>query len=205
MPLYDEILVRVVAELDVETFSHCRRVQSLAVALGKEMGLTTLELKHLGLGAFLHDIGKRFIPQRILSKQNPLTSAEWEIIKLHPHLGYECAELIGLSNVVQRIIREHHLWANGLGGYPLDENRTEPCLLAQITTVADVVDAMTNSRPYRPALSVSACLEYLEEHAGSKFNKDVVDIFKTQFAAKVCFSEVSLEISPTQPGRANGR
>lgn len=179
LSVHDDVLMAIIAELDDETFGHCRRVQSLALSLGREMGLTSKELNQLGLGALLHDIGKKFVPERILKKETPLTEEEWAIIKMHPKFGCDYAEALGLSVVEKRIIMGHHLWANGQGGYP-ENGYTRPCLLTQITTVADVVDAMTSHRPYRQALSVSACLEYLEEHAGTRFNKEVVNVFTQQ-------------------------
>jgi len=187
--LYDQELMHIIAELDDETFVHCKRVQTLALALGEKMGLTSMELKHLGLGAFLHDIGKKFIPQSILLKEGPLTSDEWELMRMHPQLGSNCAKQLGFGEEITRIILEHHLWANGRGGYPLDDHTLrQPSLLAQITTVADVVDAMTSHRPYRPALSLSVCLDYLEEHSGTQFNKDIVKVFQSSVPRELASS-----------------
>lgn len=185
MPLYDGVLMHLIAELDEETFIHCQRVRSLALSLGEQAGLSPAELQCLRLGAFLHDIGKKFLPKGILEKREPLTSKEWEIIKLHPVLGYDCARLIGCGEEVSRIILEHHLWADGQGGYPQDLVGSQPCFLAQITTVADVFDAMTSRRPYRAALSASTCLAYLEAYAGTKFNPDVVHLLKGQVRSKL--------------------
>lgn len=168
----------IVAELDDETFGHCKRVQSLALTLGRRMGLTSAELNQLSLGALLHDVGKKFISPEILNKSTPLTPEEWEVIKTHPQLGFDCVASIGLDDTVKGIILGHHRWANGEGGYPQEDSFTKPCLFTQITTVADVVDAMTSHRPYREALNISSCLAYLEENAGTIFNRDIVTIFK---------------------------
>ena len=180
MLINDDALVAIIAELDDETFEHSRRVQSLALTLGKRMGLLSTELTQLGQGAFLHDIGKKFVPDRILRKKTALTHEEWQIIKMHPKFGYECAEAIGLSDTVKGIILGHHQWADGQGGYPQGAGLSKPCLLTQITTVADVVDAMTSNRPYRQALSMPSCIEYLEENAGTMFNREVVHILRAE-------------------------
>ncbi|MDI9459871.1 MAG: HDIG domain-containing protein, partial [Bacillota bacterium] len=82
----DEVLMGVVAELDEGVFAHCKRVQALALLLGETIGLTSLELNQLGLGAFLHDIGKRYIPADVLNKEAPLTPEEWELVQTHPKL-----------------------------------------------------------------------------------------------------------------------
>jgi putative nucleotidyltransferase with HDIG domain len=176
VPVHDEILMHVVARLDDETFIHCRRVKSLALSLGKTAGLPPTELKLLGQGAFFHDIGKSFLPRDVLQKQAPLSPRDRAIIKMHPKLGWDFAELIGLEEGVKRIILEHHLWADGRDGYPDELTGCKPCFLAQITAVADAVDSMTSD--YRTAKSLDACLEYLEENAGTKFSRTAVEIFK---------------------------
>jgi putative nucleotidyltransferase with HDIG domain len=175
----DEVLMGVVAELDEGVFAHCKRVQALALLLGETIGLTSLELNQLGLGAFLHDIGKRYIPADVLNKEAPLTPEEWELVQTHPKLGFELAETLGLGDSVKRIILEHHLWADGRGGYPRETGYTTPSFLSQITTVADVVDAMTSHRPYRQALDLATCLDYLTENAETKFNASVVAVFQS--------------------------
>lgn len=188
LSLNDDLVMQLVAELDAETFVHCQRVQAPALVLGEKMGLPSSELKHLGLGAFLHDVGKKYLPAGILKKQAPLTREEWEAIKTHPLLGYECAKSLGMEEAVSRIVLEHHLWADGQGGYPQELQGRKPTLLTQIVTVADVVDAMTSHRSYRRALSMSACLAYLEEYAGTQFNQDIVDIFMSTVRLDVAVS-----------------
>lgn len=174
----DDVLLSVMAGLDEETVAHSRRVEALVLAIGQSMGLTAAELDALRIGASVHDVGKQLIPETILKKKEPLTPMEWAIIETHPQLGYELVQPLGLSDAVTEIVLGHHLWANGQGGYPLNGKLKTPSLLAQITTVADVVDAMTSHRAYRPALNPAACLEYLEANAGTRFNEDVVEVFK---------------------------
>lgn len=175
----ESVIVAALVKLDDKTFAHCRRVQVLAFALGQKMGLTSKELARLRLGSLLHDIGKKDISTDILNKKAPLTHEEWELIQMHPVFGWNSFVFTELDDVVKRIILDHHLWANGEGGYPNCFENFKPCPLTQITSVADVVDAMTNDRPYRLALSVTACFEYLEENAGTKFNREVVEVVKT--------------------------
>jgi len=176
----DDALLGIMAALDEDTLAHCSRVQTLALTLGELMGLTPAELLDLNRGAYLHDVGKQYLPERILRKKAPLTPQEWELIELHPRWGYGLAEAWGLSPGVNRIILEHHLWANRQGGYPQELMGSKPGLLTQIVTVADVVDAMSSHRPYRQALDLAVGLEYLEEHAGTKFNSDIVASFKAE-------------------------
>lgn len=174
----ESTLLAALANLDLGSFSHSKRVQTIALRIGKELGLTYQELAHLELGSLLHDVGKQYIPLAILEKKSPLTPSEWELIRMHPTMGWRAMETTDLDETVKCIILGHHLWANGQGGYPRTEN-LKPCMLTQITTVADVVDAMTSARPYREALQIGQCIEYLDAHAGVQFNPEVVRAFKS--------------------------
>ncbi len=176
-------LATVLFSLDSCTFFHCNRVEALAVSIGKRLSLTSEELTLLKWGALLHDIGKQDIPSEILNKPIPLTATEWEQIQAHPVHGYRYAESIGVDKRVSQIILHHHLWANGEGGYPLTE-KCRPCLLTQITTIADVVDAMTSERPYRPALSTADCFDHLEAYANTRYNQDIINVVKQIFSRK---------------------
>ncbi len=200
----DEVLMGFVAELDEEVFAHSKRVQSLALLLGERMGLTSVELNQLGLGAFLHDIGKTSVPAKVLNKEAPLTPEEWELVKAHPKVGFDLAESLGLSDSVKRIILEHHLWADGTGGYPQETGCTTPSLLSQITTVADVVDAMTSHRPYRQALPLSTCLNHLVENAGTKFNADIVAVFRALVSQGLLGFERPPSLQTGNPAITNG-
>lgn len=174
----DDTLALALLNLTDETFAHCRRVHELATTLGIQMGLTVRELEQLRLGAFLHDIGKQFVPLEVLHKQTPLTPVEWEQIEMHPVRGWQLASSLDLDDAVSRIILEHHVWSNGQGGYPQSSLGIFPCILTQITAVSDVVDAMTSDRLYRSPLSLATCIAHLEEFQGTRFNGDVVRVFK---------------------------
>lgn len=163
------------AGLDQDTYCHSQRVQRLAVRIGIIMGLNSEELTRLSLGSLLHDVGKQHIPPEILQKEGKLDQEEWKVVKHHPIHGWEYANASRLDQAVKEIILHHHLWYDGQGGYPGKLNGVSPSLLAQITTVADVVDAMTQDRPYRKALSIETSLDYLQEKSGSQFGPDVVE------------------------------
>lgn len=114
----DKMVLAALVGLDEVTFPHSKRVQELAITLGREMKLSATELNQLGLGALLHDIGKQFVPPEILKKETPLTKDEWKEIEMHPVYGWECVSSLDLDDAVKEIILGHHLWANGKGGYP---------------------------------------------------------------------------------------
>lgn len=174
---FQDLAADALLRLDFSTFFHCVRVEKLAGKIGKRLKLSSGELSQLKWGALLHDIGKQNIPPEILNKTTPLTAADWALIQEHPVHGYQFARMIGMDETVCRIILHHHIWADGTGGYPSGENM-RPCLLTQITTVADVVDAMTSDRPYRPPLSTADCIEHLEAHLNTRYNPDAVEVVK---------------------------
>lgn len=161
--------------LDLDTLGHSHRVQILTTNIGMLMGLTSIELRNLSLGALLHDVGKQEVPQKILQKPGKLNEEEWEVIRNHPFYGWEFAKAAKLDPKIREIILNHHLWYNGQGGYPGEFNGMRPSLLAQITTVSDVLDAMTNDRPYRESLSLETSVDYLQEQSGRQFCPDVVE------------------------------
>lgn len=182
--LDDQLLVDTLFNLSPDVFLHCQRTRELALSLGETLGLTAKELHLTGLGALLHDIGKSLLPEAILNKPTKLTPKEWELIQQHPLYGYQLLEETNLSEAVKKIVLNHHTWANGHGGYPSDLACSQPCFLTQVVTVADVAEAMTSNRAYRPALTIDACLEHLSENVGTMFSKDVVSVLRTIVSRK---------------------
>ena len=181
----DDVFVGILAELDSETFLHCQRTQQISLLLGQEIGLRNEDLECLSLGALFHDVGKIYVPSNVLNKRTPLSDEEWTFIRSHPRLGYDCLKHTNLDETVKNIVLNHHLWANGRGGYPHHQSIQEPCLLTQVVTIADVVDAMTSKRPYRSALSMDNCFDHLEENCGTLFNSDLVRVLIESCCEKV--------------------
>ena len=169
-------LIPVLMGLDQSTYYHCIRVQKLAMTIGQALGLGRQELATLRLGALLHDVGKQGIPAHILLKPGRLTAEEREVMEGHSTLGCDMTKQLDLDvkTQVQEIIQNHHLWYNGKGGYPRTNHGSRPSLLAQIASVADVIDAMMEDRPYRKGLSLQASLDFLLERSGSQFSPLVV-------------------------------
>jgi len=162
---------------DPMTNGHCERLASYAVALGKALGVAETDLQALNRGGYLHDVGKVGIPDAVLLKRGPLTAAEFELMKKHPDIGDSlCAPLHSLR-AVRPIIRGHHERLDG-SGYPQGLRGDDVPLLAQIVGIADVYDALTSHRPYRPALSPDDAARHLLQEAGQgKFLRDHVDAF----------------------------
>ena len=170
-----DTVIPVIVGLDQETYYHSVRVQKLAVALGRRLGLHSQELETLSLGALLHDVGKQKIPDHILHKPERLTDQEWEVMEGHAALGWKMVSQLALDRNTSEIVLHHHLWYNGQGGYPRANSGSFPSPLAQITTVADVIDAMSEDRAYRQGLSLQASLDFLLERSGRQFSPEVVN------------------------------
>ena len=170
-------LGRIVEARDPSTEGHCERLARYASALGDALGLSRRDLDALYRGAFLHDIGKIAIPDRILLSPDRLDGADLQRMQRHPVIGDElCATLRSLESV-RPIVRHHHERLDGTG-YPDGLRGDEVPLLAQIVRIVDVFDALTTERPYREALPAEvACRMLLEEARLGWCSLDLVQRF----------------------------
>jgi cyclic di-GMP phosphodiesterase len=161
---------------DPYTEGHCQRLARYAVAVGRRAGLPEEDLATLHRGGYLHDIGKIGIPDAILLKRGRLTTEEYEAIKQHPVIGDRlCANLRFLTRV-RPIVRHHHERLDG-SGYPDGLRGDAIPLVAQITSVVDVYDALTTRRPYKEAWPVATALSELRTQAVSGWRRrDLVDM-----------------------------
>jgi len=158
------------ARKDDVTEGHTRRVAMLAVKMGERLGLDPASLRDLAAGGLLHDIGKLHTPDGILKKPGKLTDAEYEIIKRHPADGQRMLRDVGRFNDrVLHLVEAHHERLDG-GGYPFGASADRIELEARILSVADVYDALTSDRPYRPAWPPDRALEVIERDTGNAFD-----------------------------------
>ncbi len=170
-----DIVGRIVEVRDPYTAGHERRVAKLSVAIAKKMGLTQDKIDAIRTSALVHDIGKIYVPSEILSKPGRLTKQEFDLIKAHPLKGYEILEAVEFPWPVSTIVLQHHERLDG-SGYPNGLKSPEILTEAKILAVADVVEAMSSHRPYRPAPGVDAALEEVIQNRGKLFDPQVVDI-----------------------------
>ncbi len=141
------------------------------------MGWGSRRLDGLRFGAILHDIGKIFIQESILTKSGPLTDEEWKEIKLHPVTGAEMIKDISYLTSARPVVRHHHERWDG-GGYP-DRLAGETIPLeARIVSVADSFDAMTTTRSYHPARSLEAACQEIIACSGTQYDPAVVEAFR---------------------------
>ena len=159
---------------DPYTAGHQTRVDRLACAIAKELKLPEKQIEGLHFAALLHDIGKIALPSEFLSKPTVLSSQEHEIIKCHAQTGYEILKNINFPWPVAEIVHQHHELLDG-SGYPRGLKDEDILLEAKILTVADVVEAMSSHRPYRPSLGMDASLDEIRNGRGIKYHAPSVD------------------------------
>jgi len=171
-----ETLNAAVEARDPYTAGHSQRVQRVALAIGRELGLPPKELSVLGTAAIFHDIGKIGIPDSILTKPDILSRSETEVMREHVTRGAEIVARIGFFAESVEAIRYHHERWDGFG-YPEGRAGEDIPLQAAIVGLSDAWDAMTTDRPYATALPLSEALKQIELGRGRQFSPVVADAF----------------------------
>jgi putative nucleotidyltransferase with HDIG domain len=166
----------VLAMRDLHIEEHAERLQDLAEALGKDIGLPEFKLKRLRLLALLHDIGKIGTPDNILFKPDKLTEEEWEIMKKHTEDGYKMAKNIPQLVPIARDILHHHERWDGTG-YPKGLKGEQIPILSRIISIVDAYDVMLTERPYKKAMTEEEAIQELKKCAGTQFDPELVERF----------------------------
>ena len=177
-------LVSALERRDPYTAGHQKRVTNLAYAIAKEMGLSKEQINGLRFAGLVHDVGKIQIPTEILIKPAHLSKIEFVMIKMHPQIGYEIVEAIEFPYPVAQIILQHHERMDG-SGYPAGLSGEDILLEARTLAVADVVEAMSSHRPYRPALGIDVALEEIAKYKGVLYDSEAVDACLKLFKDKM--------------------
>ena len=176
---------------DFETKGHTDRVMELSLELGQVLGLNQSQMQALAWGAYLHDIGKIAVPDRILLKESKLNSEEWAIIREHPSRGFEILkDLNFLPQETLEIVLYHQERLNGTG-YPEGRIGNEIPFLARLFAVIDVYDALTSERPYKaPWTHENAMLE-LNRQAGETLDRNLIEAFERSLGQSMMQMQVS--------------
>jgi putative nucleotidyltransferase with HDIG domain len=156
------------------TAGHSERVTHVSLMLGERLGLSAGDLNTLYRGGLLHDIGKIAIPAAILNKPGALTDEEFAVIKQHPSTGARILSPIGVYRDTIPIVMSHHERLDG-SGYPQGLEGDQIPLLARVAAVADVYDALSSARPYRPGWPVERVVEHITNGAGVQFDAAVTE------------------------------
>ncbi len=157
-------------------YTHSIDVAIISLMIAVELRYNDEELWNIGLGAFLHDVGKLLIPKLIIQKPEPLNDMEMVYIRQHCELGMSSLEPFCLPKECTDIILQHHERLDG-SGYPQGLKGDEICRNARIVMIADVVDAITSDRPYRPHQEMDTAIKILRSNEG-KYSKEFVSVLE---------------------------
>lgn len=157
---------------DLYTAGHQQRVAELARKIAMEMHLAGDQIEGIYTAGYIHDLGKIHVPAEILTKPGQLSQIEMSIVKTHPQVGFDILKELEFPWPIARIVHEHHERWDG-SGYPRGLQADEICLEARVLCVADVVEAMSSHRPYRPMLGTDAAVNEISNNQGTLYDPQV--------------------------------
>jgi putative nucleotidyltransferase with HDIG domain len=175
-----ETLALAIEAKDHTTGDHLQRVRIYALELGKDLGLSPLEMEALRAASVLHDIGKLAVPEHIISKPGKLTPEEFEKMKVHPIVGSEIVEQVRFPYPVAPIVRSHHEKWDG-SGYPDGLSGEAIPIGARILSAVDCLDALASDRQYRRALPLDEAMAHVAKDSGKAFDPKIVAALKARY------------------------
>jgi putative nucleotidyltransferase with HDIG domain len=168
------IIMKVVEIRDPYSTGHQQRVSKLAMAIAQEMKLSQDKIEGTRIASLVHDIGKVNLPTEIVSKPSKLVEVEFNLIKNHPRVGYDILRKVDFPWPIAEIVLQHQEKIDG-SGYPKGLKGDEICIEAKILGVANVIEAMSSYKSYRPALSIDEALAEIIKNKNILFDSEVVD------------------------------
>ena len=178
-----DTMSKIIEAKDPYTSGHQHRVCQLSTRIAQEMKLPEDKIEGIRIASLIHDIGKIGLPAEILSKPTKLADIEFSLIKGHSRTGYDILKSIVFSSPIAQIVLQHHERING-SGYPNNLKGDEILLEVRILGVADVVEAMSSHRPYRPALGIDKALKEISKNKGILYDPGVIDVCIKLFKEK---------------------
>ncbi|WP_373532631.1 HD-GYP domain-containing protein [Vampirovibrio sp.] len=162
---------------DSFTYSHILDVTALSIALAIKAGFSKQEVKDIALAAILHDLGKLMIPRNIMFKPGRLSEKEFEVMQLHPGIGYKMiTEVLRLPDHIARPALEHQEMYNG-GGYPQDLRGDQIHPYSHLVKIADVYDALTSKRPYKESIPSAKAIKIMLSEGDKSFHPELLAQF----------------------------
>ena len=184
---------------DAYTHGHSARVANVACQLATASGLPNSELIWFRMGALLHDVGKVEVPEEVLKKPGPLDEDEWRLMALHPVAGVQLLEGIEFPWDIRPMIRHHHERWDGTG-YP-DRLQGEGIpSSARLLTIADVYDALTSDRPYRPGFTHEGALAIMESEQARTLDPTLFTLFRRRVAPQLARHPLRIEPATAATG-----
>ncbi len=168
-------ITKIVEKRDPYTAGHQQHVSKLAVSIANEMGLSVAQTEAVRIAGLVHDVGKIVVPIEILSKPGKIREDEMNIIRMHPQSGYNILKEIDFPWPVAEIVLQHHERLDG-SGYPNKLLGKDITIEAKIISVADVIEAMSSHRPYRPAIGIDKALDEITINKGVLYEPQVVEV-----------------------------
>jgi len=168
------IIMKVVETRDPYSIGHQQKVSKLATPIAREMKLSQNKIEGTRIASLVHDIGKVNLPTEIISKPNKLIDVEFNLIKNYPKVGYDILKKVDFPWPIAEIVLQHQEKIDG-SGYPRGLKGDEICIEAKILGVANVVEAMSSYKSYRPALSIDEALAEISKNKNILFDPEVVD------------------------------
>jgi PAS domain S-box-containing protein len=178
-----DVIAMAVESRDAYTSGHQKRVAELAKWIAMEMALPPDQVDGIQMAGLVHDLGKISVPAEILSRPRELSTHEYALIKIHPQTGYDILKNVDFPWPIAEIVYQHHERLDG-SGYPRGLKGEEVRLEARILAVADVVEAISSHRPYRPAHSVATAMAEIESRRGTLYDPAAVDACLRLFREK---------------------
>ncbi|HOJ72281.1 MAG TPA: PAS domain S-box protein, partial [Syntrophorhabdaceae bacterium] len=169
-----QIISMIIEVRDPYTSGHQKRVSVLARTIAQELRLPNDTVESIRMAGLIHDIGKISVPAEILNRPGILSEIEMTLIRMHPEIGYDMLKDADLPYPIAEIVMQHHERLDG-SGYPKGLKGDEILAEAKILAVADVVEAISSHRPYRPALGIEAALDEIEKNKGKLYDEKVVN------------------------------
>jgi len=177
------IITEIVEIRDPYLIGHHQRVSKLATAIAQEMKLPQDKIEGVKIASLVYDVGKVNLPAEIVSKPSKLVEVEFNLVKNHPRIGYEILKKVNFPWPIAEIVFQHQEKIDG-SGYPRGLKGTEILIEAKILGVANVVEAMSSYKSYRPALSMDEALTEISKYKNILFDPEVVDACLRLFKKK---------------------